>query len=50
MGEDSGLLKFSIGLALVAIGGIFAFRFFNGRSCLRKKKNCIECNFFQVDE
>merc|ERR1719431_481043 len=31
VGEDSGLLKFSIGLALVAIGGIFAFRFFNSR-------------------
>ena len=45
MGEDSGLLKFSIGLALVAIGGIFAFRFFNGRSCLRKKKTVLSVIF-----
>merc|ERR1712142_1014501 len=32
VGEDSGLLKFSIGLALVAIGGIFAFRYFANRT------------------
>jgi len=31
VGEDSGMLKFTIGLALVAIGGIFAFRFFGNR-------------------
>jgi len=31
VGEDSGMLKFTIGLALVAMGGIFAFRFFGNR-------------------
>jgi len=32
VGEDSGMLKISLGVALLTLGGIFAFRFFSNRS------------------
>jgi len=29
VGEDSGVLKISLGVALLALGGIFAYRYIN---------------------
>jgi len=31
VGEDSGMLKISLGVAIIALGGIFAFRYFTNR-------------------
>jgi len=30
-GEESGMLKISLGVAILALGGIFAFRYFTNR-------------------
>lgn len=31
VGEDSGLLRISLGVAVLALGGIFALRYFTNR-------------------
>ena len=32
-GEDSAYIKFTLGLAILTLGGVFAFRYFSARYC-----------------
>ena len=34
VGEDSGMLRITLGVAILALGGIFAFRYFTNRYSL----------------